>query len=352
MNVTSALSRLKPLLRFHHYLVNYCHALSQYWPRPALQLHSWPETALFTEYFLMRRRLARPDTHVSPPPEPTLTKLPGLPAAPSHWWLVLCRMPKQGNTLDECEDAWAFAYDQECQVCEDYDEHVRRRLRWPTLHNRLTLAISDGASDSFAPAQWARLLTRQAVQDRIVDCPRERLLRWLRDLGEHWRASLDLNNLPWYAIEKAERGAHATLLVLDLAPNSQGGTATWLYKVLAIGDSCLFHFRNQRLQAMFPQIKAEDFGASPHLVASNHDYNKRHLTQQAIIRGQGDFEPGDELWLMTDALAAWVSQACAACTRMPNIRMRDIVTFFDQLRKGNRMRNDDVTLLRLFWQQS
>lgn len=359
-------------------------------PLRCFTLYTWPETALFVNYFFMCKRSLGPavseesDTQSSwiashiptfDKAEPSiredvhpntsharlseLTSSPQLKSSqrsralmPAPWSLKIYRLAKKGYQLSDCEDAWAFACNGVHHFCTDYPNYYSQNFSWPEQENWLSIAISDGASDSFASAQWAGLLVKHAcaVRGTICQYSDAQLLRWIEELADAWRNSFDWQNLPWYAEEKAHAGAHATLLVCELKSTLHGGRQSWSYKALAVGDSCLFHFRRGQLLQMVPKLSSEEFGCTPYLVATDPAYNRRYLQHEAIARTHGELFPGDELWLATDALSAWIAQQCRQHRDQAPFAGDSVnVTFFDQLRTDQRMRNDDVTFVYLRW---
>src|SRR4051812_41117456 len=91
---------------------------------------------------------------------------------------------KHGNSHDEYEDAFAA------------DAETGR------------FAIADGASESSFAGLWARLLVQGFVHPVLTDGPPD----WLAPLRKRWAKEVDALELPWYAEEKREQGAHATFL--------------------------------------------------------------------------------------------------------------------------------------------
>src|SRR5690242_12182046 len=103
---------------------------------------------------------------------------------PSLRWLAL-HTHKRGNAPDEYEDAFAG------------DAATAR------------FAVADGASESSFAAAWAKLLA-----EGFVAAPQKpwRSFEWLGPARQRWAADVDSRPLPWFAEEKREQGAYATLL--------------------------------------------------------------------------------------------------------------------------------------------
>lgn len=355
-----------------------------------LRLWPWQQSVLFGEYFLMGKRNTPPQARKLTQPENQPERRPPPRSKPRsltqiRWHLEIYRLPKLGYTLQECEDAWAYANKDSVDVCCDYAAHHRRAFHLK-LGARLAIAISDGATESFASALWAEILTHHAVNDALnknrdrenklqanlwtymfdTDTPlSNRLLdkfrQWVaakaelwKRQAEQWRVPESGGNVPWFIETKAEQGSHATLLVLLIQFDQQSRTCH--YRVMAIGDNCLFHWRKHRLITMVPDLLAEQFTVSPQLIGTDTDYNRRYLTAEGIQRCSGQFSPGDQLWLATDSLSAWIAKELRAERESNQLKRlficeqgQNLSQVFDQLRSSSRMKNDDITLVRLRW---
>jgi len=221
------------------------------------------------------------------------------------------QLPKAGHRSEECEDA--FALDPE----------------------RGRFALSDGASESFAAGDWARRLSAGFVAEAGP------WSRWLQQARADWAAQFHLRELSWYAETKLQEGAWATLLGVTFGGDEESGTWT----AMAVGDSCLFHVREDGLLRAFPMRRAGDFNNQPALIGSIRASRRVHR-----LRLKGTYQRGDRFFLMTDALAAWFLQQYEnkerPWTRLASLASpSDFEEFIAALRTGNAIRNDDVTLL-------
>lgn len=244
-------------------------------------------------------------------------------------------LPKAGNRPEEYEDAF-----------------------WPPQAHRMwegarfRCAVADGATETSFSALWAGMLVRAYCQRQPS---LTRFLQSLPALGQTWRAQVTAQPLPWYAEDKVRQGAFASFLGLTLeqaAPRS-GRFATW--NVVAVGDSCLFHFRDDRLLAAFPLAHSEQFNSRPFLIGTEAPSEERLCAHLARQRGQ--CRPGDRFYLLTDALACWLLHRLeteAPCDFLAVLNTQEAFTAFVQEERLQRdaegrplLRNDDVTLLRL-----
>lgn len=236
------------------------------------------------------------------------------------------RLTKHGNAPEEYEDA--FAANAEAG----------------------RFAIADGASESSFAALWARLLVDGFVKP--VKKP-DAGSNWLEPLQKRWAAEVDGKALPWYAEDKRAQGAFATFLGFSFKAGTYtdaGAAGDWT--AVAIGDSCLFHVRNEALLHAFPVGHAADFGNQPTLIGSRSPL--AHLGQRQK-RLHDKWLAGDRLFLATDALAHWFLLACEAGKKpwhalepfLVAKNAEGFVAWITELRTKNEIRNDDVTLITL-----
>jgi hypothetical protein len=206
-------------------------------------------------------------------------------------------------------------------------------------------AVADGATESAYAGVWARLLVDEFVSTGAAEL--DSWGAWLPTVQSRWEAAVGEQPLPWYAEIKWQQGAFATFLGVVLRPPR--------WHALAVGDSCLFHIRSQRLHQAFPVAHACDFTNTPWLVGSR-DCSAQMLAQRSLHH-EGEFQAGDRLWLMTDALAQWFLQIAELGHRPwellePLLHLPDAASNFKAwittLREARQIRNDDVTLMAVW----
>ncbi|MBX9667967.1 MAG: protein phosphatase 2C domain-containing protein [Candidatus Obscuribacterales bacterium] len=233
-------------------------------------------------------------------------------------------LPKRGNSNEEYEDA-AWPLEPTELECDEFK-----------------CAVSDGATEASFSARWAQLLV-QGFSEQAE----------LKDLADKWSAEIKDLDLPWYAQEKAESGAFATLTALKItSPGTTGGT--WWSK--AIGDSCFLHIRDESLLESFPMTDAESFNNSPLLLCSN--LGKHEEVDRLFLEKEGTWLNGDRFLLLTDAIAAWFfrkhDKSGDALKTLLNINdQNELLELVNKARNDHDeegrpyMRNDDVTLVRV-----
>lgn len=262
--------------------------------------------------------------------------------------------PKWGSTEAECEDA-VFVLPS----CSHDD----------MLRETVTAGVCDGATESALAKDWAHLLSRTAAE-HALDRPdllaggaafeefaSSAVAQWDPWLARYTQARVaQARPLKWYEHTKLAEGAYATLLTVRVDPDPglhhETAEPAWRWRAAALGDSCLFHLRDDRLVQAFPVEAAEDFGTVPDLFGSrNHDVA---LLARRTRFAEGRCGPGDRLLLMTDALAAWFlsapDQDGAVGQLLEFAGPDDLDGFKDWLnglRACGHLRNDDVAVVRI-----
>jgi hypothetical protein len=234
---------------------------------------------------------------------------------------------KAGNSEEEYEDACAG----------------RRETK--------RFAIADGATDSSFADIWARQLVEGFVTRPWTEtCSWP---NWLPTLQKQWAKEIDAKTLPHFAQNKAQKGAFATFLGLVFEEKRWLHNHTVLHwRVLAVGDACLFLIRDNKCKLRFPIKKAEDFDNSPFLIGSRPAFS-RSLSHNEMRHEGGCFQ-GDVFWMMTDALSQWFLKELDA-DRKPWKKLEPYLfgspsetgfsEWLEELRVAKEIRNDDVTMM-------
>lgn len=204
----------------------------------------------------------------------------------------------------------------------------------------MRFAVADGATETSFAGLWARQLV--AAFGRGCFDGND----WLADLRREqsaWYAEVLQKPLPWYAEEKVHAGAYAALLGLELAANGS-------WRSLAVGDCCLFHWREEGLVTAFPAQEASFFTSRPYLLSSSAAHNGG--LEEQVLRSEGQWLPGDRFALLSDALAQWALRELeAGSTPWPALAQlqagdrRHFTRWVEGLRSSAALRNDDVTAL-------
>lgn len=238
---------------------------------------------------------------------------------------------KEGNQPDEYEDAfWPL----------DVTE-----LRGEMLQ----FAVADGATESSFARKWAKLLVESVGNGRLELA---NFSAGLPALQKEWRQWIDGASLPWFADEKARKGAFAALVGLSLA-NVEHDASIGYWHAWALGDTCLVQLRDDNVVVCFPIERSDQFDNRPYLVGS-HSAGAADVVRYASCCN-GTWIAGDVFFLMTDAVAAWFLRSHEAgqrpWTQFENLSGAsdtfDFSRWVTQLRESRQIRNDDCTLLRL-----
>lgn len=222
-------------------------------------------------------------------------------------------VPKAGAEASEYEDAAAV-----------------RDEAWP-----LRAAVADGATESVFARAWAETLAeglteRPATPTVVADA----LPSW----QDAWAAPLAdrSDEAPWYVSAKAEEGAFATILGLELQEEGH-------WRAVALGDCVLFHLRDDRLRRAWPYAAPDAFTNRPVLLPSRPDRSAPTPDDYGAVTGT--WQVGDAFLLATDAVAAWLLRTDPVRVQTWTVDVfRDAV---DAARTEGRLRNDDSTLLVL-----
>ncbi|HTR35023.1 MAG TPA: hypothetical protein VMH80_03925 [Bryobacteraceae bacterium] len=233
---------------------------------------------------------------------------------------------KAGNAASEYEDAF-------------WSPEPTTRLPGDALR----VAIADGATDAVFSGLWARLLVKAYGKRRMTG---ETADAHLAKAAQVWGRAVAGHPLPWYAEEKARKGAYAALVGLELHRGDDGASGTW--SALACGDSCFFHLRSDTVIKSFPITRSEEFSNAPLLLGSH----VRTRGLEGVRTETGDWQEGDCFYLMSDALASWFLTRCEAGD-VPWQALRDVTLAKDppfeewiaSLRTKRTIKNDDCTLI-------
>lgn len=244
-------------------------------------------------------------------------------------------LPKRGNSGAEFEDAFKPRRQAERTRVEDF-----------------RCAIADGATESSFSDLWARLLVERHYEAPFRDC--ENLRRRAQSLSAHWWGHIRGKSLPWYAETKAHEGAFSSFLGLWIHDIRSDSIQPRAWQSIAIGDSCLFHVREDALRKAFPLEHSQDFGNSPVLLSSNLSRNR--IVWESTRSWADEWEDGDTFFLATDALAAWFLRSHERGEKPWRTLLRfvrdkqghtndEFREWIGHLRDDGAIRNDDVTLL-------
>jgi hypothetical protein len=252
-------------------------------------------------------------------------------------------LPKRGHNPHENQDAFRPLLTARCQYIIDSSSEWQQ----PDF----MAAVADGATESMLSDIWARILVSR-VSHLFSDGGLPSLINlsssaWSRFKRRKASAGRSLTLLPaWLEEPGLEQGAFSTLVALRLAEDQ-----TW--RALAVGDSCLFHVRDNELLLQWPIQKSADFAKRPYLLCSEQGPSRQLDDNTRLISGQWSVD--DHFFLMSDAIACWFERQYEKGEKpwlpLLNLGTDEAEGTFEELvahrRQAGEMRNDDVTLIRV-----
>jgi hypothetical protein len=220
---------------------------------------------------------------------------------------------------------------------------------------RARFVVLDGATGAYDAVRWVDQLVRSFAPQAGSGGPRlepAAMRAWFAEMQDQWAATVrDFDSI----IEERkfnEVGSFATLLGFEI-DGLDGPEPYW--RAVALGDTVLFHVRASRLIAVFPPMGPDDFGTLPDGVHTSRASLDR-MTDRLLFGG-GVLEAGDFLFAATDAMAQWILRTierdqAKVWDTLTTLAHPDVFARLveDQRREQNsakRMKNDDVTLMRL-----
>lgn len=213
---------------------------------------------------------------------------------------------------------------------------------------RGTLALCDGASESFNSSVWAQILADKFVADPAVTPD------WLAGAVADYVSRHDFESMSWSRQASYERGSFSTLLGVQHIPGNQ------TIEVLAVGDSLAVLADGDKLVASWPFAEPERFKERPTLFATLPEHNG--FVSDAdfwTMRGR-HFELGvltnPYLVCVTDALGEWLlrqtqSGGDGLAKLLTLATEEDLIALVVEERAAGRMRVDDSTLLIVAFDQ-
>lgn len=248
--------------------------------------------------------------------------------------MVVFHRPKAGSTALEWEDGAGF---------DPGDARCGRNPRF---------IVVDGATEAYDSIRWVGQLVESFLglePEGRPDLDGPGMDAWFGHLQQQW---LDLAPATFISIFEErkfqEQGSFATLLGCELGGLDTDHPRWW---AVALGDAVFFHVREGRLVEEFPPMAQGDFGIDPDGVFTQPSQRARMRAGLRFATGQ--LAGGDRLLLCTDALAAWAVQAATGPGPDPWTTLsaidhpRAFRALVDEQLGAQRLKNDDVTLLRV-----
>ena len=241
-------------------------------------------------------------------------------------------LPKLGNSTEENEDFYK----------SNITEYPVGKI------DHIFACISDGATETSFSKVWAKMLVRGYVNNPIGNFME--LTELINESSKKWYNILSKKKLAWFAEEKASKGAFATLLGVRIYNEYVKKTHCGKWEAIAIGDSCLFQVRDDKLLKAYPIDRSELFSISPNLISSNIERNVE--IQESYYEETGEWKNGDTFILATDSISKWILSEFEINNNPLNllldlVKANSSIVFQDWLNtmiREKRIKNDDITL--------
>jgi hypothetical protein len=240
--------------------------------------------------------------------------------------------PKEGSTITEWED-FIFA--------NEYAGPDRARF-----------IVGDGATEAYDSLRWGRQLIKAFREEPDApgsDNASDSMRRVFEHAQRQWVASTPASFANIFEERKFhDEGSFAT--VLSLALHGLDNYQPRWYAA-SLGDTILFHIRNDEYKLHFPPMSVDEFGRTPNGASTSPAELDRMCDQLQYT--SGTLAPGDRLFVATDALAAWLIRrhdvdGPALWSRLSALDSDPVFAgMIDTHRGSGELDNDDVTLLRI-----
>ena len=254
--------------------------------------------------------------------------------------LSIYSLPKRGLEAQENQDA--------------YWPRLTTRSQYLPESNRdscslpLVAAVADGATEGILSEIWARIVVARSFQlfpaNDIEQLAATSGAAWRRYKQFKTRSGKSLTHLPaWLEEPSLAQGAFSTVAAIKFETDTT-------FKAVAVGDSCIFHVRENKLLHGWPLNTSSDFANRPYLIAS--EQTTETILRERVQSYVGTYTVGDTFFLMTDALSCWFLTRFEKGEKpWQPLSTVDQGGSFEALirdwREKGEMKNDDVTLIRV-----
>lgn len=235
-------------------------------------------------------------------------------------------LPKSEQTLAECEDAIGINLEAG------------------------RFAVADGATEAFNARSWAKRLAEGFVRAETHALTAEDFRAWVEGEGKSLHDSWSGLRLSWYAEEKASHGSFAAFVGIEF--NLEAGRNLW--RAVALGDSCLIYRRASGDLSAWPITDHRAFNAAPVLVPSLYAMQEGALSQ--TLFSSATCGAGDVFLLLSDAASAWYLMLSEDGDNVRRAEFESLLTasrdeelarLFAAERSANRMKDDDIAIIRI-----
>ena len=218
--------------------------------------------------------------------------------------------------------------------------------------SRQVVAVADGASSSYRAGHWSSRLVEEFLAEPPQLAPGlTGFHQWVAQVADGFQsASEAVSDTSWYASDASRRGSFATFVGVTLMSGANGAR----FVGVQVGDACLFHTRGDQLITALPTRDPEGFNSTPDLLGSSA-YEESHGAEAGVYC-EGIVEPGDVLYLTTDAMGS--AMLALAEANQPiwragqHLGPRRFRSMVNELRQSEVLEDDDATLVRVQMEES
>jgi hypothetical protein len=213
--------------------------------------------------------------------------------------------------------------------------------------------VVDGATEAWETRRWVDQLVTSFMPPNLPggvsqpDLERRAMSAWIQRMQGCWLAEIPAPT-DYIEQQKIRQGSLATFLGGQLT-GLNGASPSW--RAAALGDTVLFHVRNDRLLTHFPPLGSADFGLAPEGISTRPEYLPKMSDRMLFQHGR--LAPGDTLYAATDAFAKWlmVNEERHDEALWPMLDSLVHPAVFDRLvdeqRTAGALEDDDITLMRI-----
>jgi hypothetical protein len=203
-------------------------------------------------------------------------------------------------------------------------------------------AVADGASASFESRGWSRHIIGCFAAFPPDSLDKAGIGRWIAQVQRSWKAAEPVRRgmrpaVPRFVVDQADPPSGATLAAIRVG---SGGAPR--FAGVAVGDACVFQVRGNRPILCAPLASSADFGSHPDLIRTDGP-----APPATYLRGT--LEPGDSVFLATDAFAEWLiarRDDTAVWAGLDHTDQAGFNQLVEAQRSAGAMVIDDVTLVR------
>jgi hypothetical protein len=228
---------------------------------------------------------------------------------------------------------------------DEADEDSEDRLFFVTddVSRTVRAAVADGATATAFSGEWAELLVHAYCDRPFTDW--NDFSKRSAAAAKQWASGVYSQDRPWHALVRAQAGGAAAIAGFEIFMNEPKWSA------VALGDSCIFQIRGERICFVLPPYAADQFGNHPRLIST--DAAKNVGLASAYKSESGCYELGDRFVLATDA----ASEAFLRADQRSN-DLRDWLgalaeskdagrRFVESLRDSHDIQDDDVAIVMI-----